>query len=263
MATNTKRIAVADTTISMAETPRAVLFFGLDRLFLLQVRFRNRYERDDDERQHEDAHCDEKQGRYVGHGRAVGDRAYECADEKRGQCRRKRIQRAAGLEQLVAFVAAAAEDVEHRIDDRVQHADAESADERTQQIDDVVEFDYGFMVGEQFGTGTEAAGEVLCEQTDDTHAHGDEGSLFVTDAYEHVARRNAHEKIGQEVHHVAHHAESGVLAFPDGAHRGGQVRDERDHREEEEHHDDRQGTILLLLLCHFYWYSVGFLLLVV
>ena len=101
------------------------------------------------------------------------------------------------------------------------------------------------------------------EKTDYAHCHGPQCGLFITDFYEKVSCRDTHEEVGEEVHHVAHHAESGVLAFPDGAHRGGQVRDERDHREEEEHHDDRQGTILLLLLCHFYWYSVGFLLLVV
>ena len=168
---------------------------------------------------------------------------------------RQRIERRTGLQKLVALVAAAAQEVEHGVDDRVEHADAEAADEGAEQVNDEVELEGDALAHVADGdVGTDDAGEVLHEETRGTDGHGDEGRLLVTDAHEHAAGRDTHEEVGQEVHHVTHHAErigTGVLVFPDSTDGGREIRDERDHREEKEHRDDgHDGQLVVFGLFH-------------
>ena len=119
---------------------------------------------------------------------------------------------------------------------------------------DEIEVDGELVHREEDRTGAPAARQVLREKAGDTDDHGNERSLLVTDPHDHVAGRNTHEEVGQEVHHVTHHAESVrplVGVAPDGADRRCKVGHERNHRKEEEHGDHRNdGQLVTVVLFH-------------
>ena len=209
-----------------------------DRLVLDHFGIVNGNEEKGDEGSGEDAHGDEQHRVDVGDLRLGRQGADQCTDEHRGERTHQGVEAAADLDVLVG--APAAQQLQHRIDHSVEHADGEAADESTEEIDD--------EVGRE---GAYHAGEELDENAEEAHRDGDQGGLLIAETGQHVAGRDAHDGISQEVHHVAHHAE-GVgagdlrLHLPDIADRSCQVRHERDHSEKEDHHENRHERAFLL-----------------
>ncbi len=220
----------------MTEIPGAVLIDG--GLALLR-RLRDLHEGNDDEGDGEDGHGDKEQRSHVGHRSLVGHGADEDTHQKRSQGTGEGVQGAADLDVLVALVAAAAEEVQHRVHHGVEHAHAEAAHEGTEEV-------------HVNGAATQeaTAGEPLDHNAHETGRQGDEGGLLVTHLEEHLARRDTHEQVGGEVHHVAHHAGPAVLALPDVAERGSHVGHEGDHREDEAHRDDGHQIGVFLGFSH-------------
>ena len=185
-------------------------------------------------------------------GLAIGMKERTLADERADEHRRRGagegVERRADHVQLVAAVAAATEEVEHRVDDHVEHADREAAHERAEEID--AERNDG-AVGER-----NLAGEELDEDADEASRDTGHCRELIALLCEHLAGGNPHEEIGGEVHHVAHHAKhvgalDAGLVLPDVAHWRGKVRDERNHAVDEHHgYDGDPVGALLLLLAH-------------
>ena len=88
------------------------------------------------------------------------------------QCAGEGIERAAGLYQLVATIAAAAKQVKHGVDNGVEHADAEPANESAQQVDDKIEHYRLTLDAERGHVGTDKAGQVLDKHADKTDGKG-------------------------------------------------------------------------------------------
>ena len=226
-----------DTHNRVAEVPGAVL----RHLFLstlVQMRLGYVDKRDDEECCGEDGHAYPQQGGDVDHRGRLGQRADEGTHKERGEGGRERVERTAGLNELVAFVAAAAQNVEHGVYHGVEHAHAEAADEGTEQIDEVIDRygELGYLQCatlldaalhcEEYGVGTHDARQVLYGQAHNAYGHGPKGGLLVSDFHQQVTGRYSHEEVGQEVHHVAHHAQHAItyeLIAPDGTDGGGQV----------------------------------------
>ena len=190
----------------MAEAPCAVFRF-LDLTGLLShVRLGDIHKADDYERENEDSHSDEQQCRYIGHS----CRGCDCADKhtyhKRGDCSGQGVKSTTGLHKLIALVAATTEQVEHGVDNSVEHTYAESADKRTQQVYHEVESDNIRTYCEYGCSGADLTREPLEEQTHKTYSHCDQGCLLVADLAQHSSCGNTHEEICKEVHHVAEHA---------------------------------------------------------
>ena len=178
------------------------------------------------------------------------DLADKRTDEDRRRRAGERIERGADHVQLIALVAAAAEQVEHRVDDHVQHADREAAHERATQIH--AERDKGVAIGRK----RDEAGKILDEHTHEARRDAGHCRELIALLCEHLAGGNPHEEIGGKVHHVTHHAKRGraidaLLQEPDFAHWRGKVRYERNHAVDE-HHCDNGNPVgaLLLLLAH-------------
>ena len=225
----------------MAETPRAVLSLHGSGLDLLLMRFLDLGEVDDDEGDDEDGDGAEQHRADLSDRRTLGDGTDIGTDHDRSDGSGEGVAGAAELEQLVALRSAAADEVQHRVDDRIQHTDAKTADERAQQVD-----------GEAGDTGAET-GEVLNDQAHDTDRDGDQRRLLVADLGQHVSGGDTHEEVSQEVHEVTHETERRIVSYsivhcPDVADRGSHVGYECNHREEEEHRDD--GHEIGVFLCH-------------
>ena len=203
-------------------------------------------EREDDEGQCKHSHSDVEHQVDVHHLGVGRHRSDECTDEQRRECSRQRVKRAADHVELVTAVAATTNQVEHRVDNGVEHTDAEARDEGTQQVD----HEAGHADGQQ----------ARAELYEDAHkASGDthQGRLLITNLRQHLAGGDSHEEVSQEVHGVTEHtdhvgaARVGERIFPDDTDRCGEVRYERDHRIEEEHGDDgHPASTLLFVLSH-------------
>ncbi len=208
----------------------------------------------DHERSGEHGHGDVHHQVHVRDLRGLRDLADERADENRRRRAAERVERRADHVQLVAAVAAAAEEVQHRVHDHVQHADREAANERAEKVDVEAER-LAADKRERSAVATDAhlAGDELHGHAGKTRRDGDERRLLVAALREHPASGNAHEEVGEEVHHVAHHAPhvgavDAGLVLPHVAHRRGQVRHERDHAVDEHHGDDRHDASAFLLI---------------
>ena len=75
---------------------------------------------DHEEGDEEDGHADEHERGHIGDVGVFGDLAYEHTYDKRGECAGERVERTAHLHELVAAVAASAEEVEHGVDHGVE-----------------------------------------------------------------------------------------------------------------------------------------------
>ena len=127
--------------------------------------------------------------------------------------------------QLVALVPATAQNIEHRIHDRIQHTHAEPADECTEQIDKEVEA-YGKF-----------------------HRHGN-AVLVHTAVHREKNRIDSHDTrqvLHGQTYNAYGHSPQCCFFIPDG---GGQIGYERYHRKNEEHRDDSNNISVLFLLCH-------------
>ncbi len=218
----------------MTEGKRTVFIFHLAEVGL-RLLYINKG--DNDECGHEDGDTGYYEGSYRCHGGLLGQCADEDTDEHGGQRAGKRVERAACLDELVALVSAATEQVEHGVNDGVEHAHAETADERAEEVDKEVEGGGIFTADDDY-IGTCNARQQLDAKADGAHGEGDEGGFFVTVTDEHVACRDTHEKVSGEVHKVTGHASPFILESPDVAEGGCHVGHERNHREDEEHRDD-------------------------
>ena len=103
-------------------------------------------------------------------------------------------------DQLVAFVATAAEKVEHGVYNGVEHADAETADKCAKEIDEEIERNCkslhccvalsGHDVGghlEKSDIGANDARKPLNEETDHSDSHCPKSCLFISYFHEQVA----------------------------------------------------------------------------
>ena len=129
----------------MAESNRAVLVL---RLYLSECRLWDCHTTDDHKRDGEYGHTDEQERSHIAHTRVLGDGTYEDTSQQRGQRTRQRVHRTTDLNQLVTLVATTSEKVQHRVDDGVQHTDAETADECSEQIDQQIESHRDVVIGE-------------------------------------------------------------------------------------------------------------------
>ena len=153
----------------------------------------------------------------------------------------KRVERAAKLDELVSFVSAATEAIEHGIDYGVEQAHGEACDKGTEQIN-----------RETFGKSRKQ----LDTYAGEAYAYGDKGCFLVTPLLQHLAGRNTHDGIGDEVGKDAESAQKvgcTKLALEDITHGRGQIGDEGDHAEEQDHHDDRDGIGLFLFHFSFFF----------
>ena len=248
----------------MSEIPRTVFecFFFASFMHVGLGYGDKRY---DNECRSKDGHTYPQQRSNIGHRRRLGERTDKRTDEKRGESRRERIERATGLYQLVAFVPATAQNIEHRIHDRIQHTHAEPADECTEQIDKEVEA-YGkfhrhgnavlvhtAVHREKNRIGSHDTRQVLHGQTYNAYGHSPQCCFFIPDFYQQVTGRDTHKKVSKEIHHVSHHTQYAIaleLMSPYRADGGGQIGYERYHRKDEEHRDDSNNISVLFLLCH-------------
>ena len=223
----------------MAETPGAVriVFFLLHRL--VQVRFRNGHEIDDNERNGEYGQRNQQQRTDIRHRRVLRNGTDHRTGQQRSQRGYQRVACTTGLNQLITTVTTATQRVQHRVNNGVEHTYAETADERAQQVH------------EQRGQadGHEAA-EELHQHAYETRSQGHQRGLFVTDLRQQFARRNTHNQVRCKIHHVAQHAGPLVVRLPDVSERRCHVRYERHHREHEEHGDNRHGVAFVLLFSH-------------
>lgn len=162
------------------------------------------------------------------------------------------------MDQLITLVATTAEEVKHGVYYSVQHTYTETADESSQQVNDEVQLDGIFAHGENSDTCTKQAGEILDEQADKAHCHCDEGRFLIADFYKHVAGRDSHKQIGQEVHHITHHTQgigTGIFIFPDSTKRSSQIGHERDHRKQKEHRNDCDEITVLFFVVSWFFFS--------
>ena len=95
--------------------------------------FVNFCEEDYDERHDENAECDEERGGGVADG-CFGGLADERAHDDVHRHGSSAVEHTAYLDELVAFVAAASEDIKHGVYNGVEHTHAETADESAHKI---------------------------------------------------------------------------------------------------------------------------------
>ena len=221
----------------MAEAERGVEPAGTPAARCRSVGFRYAGEGDDRECEDEYAHG-RVQGR-VGAGDGACRRfvSHEVAYEYGCQRRAERVEGRAELNELVAPFFVAAERFQHGIHHGVEHAHREARNEGSGEVDAVAS-----------RTPCEPHDAYACE----AYCDGRQSGLFVPHPLEHHARRNAHERIGDEVGQVAElglEVRGGELRFDDDAHRILQARDESYDKEQGEHHSDGQCTVVVSF-CH-------------
>ena len=221
----------------MAEAERGVEPAGTPAARCRSVGFRYAGEGDDRECEDEYAHG-RVQGR-VGAGDGACRRfvSHEVAYEYGCQRRAERVEGRAELNELVAPFFVAAERFQHGIHHGVEHAHREARNEGSGEVDAVAS-----------RTPCEPHDAYACE----AYCDGRQSGLFVPHPLEHHARRNAHERIGDEVGQVAElglEVRGGELRFDDDAHRILQARDESYDEEQGEHHSDGQCTVVVSF-CH-------------
>ena len=100
----------------------------------LHVRLGNLGEPDDEECDGEDCHCNDHHGSSLGHGCICDAAADEPTYEDRSDGAAGGVAGAAPLDELVALVAAAAQSVEHRVHNEVEHAHREAGNEGAEHI---------------------------------------------------------------------------------------------------------------------------------
>ena len=215
----------------MTEIPCAVL---IDIGVALLCRLRDSDKVYDNECHCEYAHCNEEQRSHIAHGGLVRYGADKDTNQQRGEGTGEGIEGTSGLDELVAPVAAAAQDVEHGVNNGVEHTYAEAADECTGEV----HINCGAAHYLQ-------AGKPLDHHAEETGCKGDESGLLVAYLLEHLTSGNTHEQVCCEVHHVAHH-----VALPDVAERCGHVGDEGNHCKDEAHCDNGHKIAVLFGLCH-------------
>ena len=229
-----------------------MLEFLLGLTLLGQVRFRDGNRRDDNERNGKHGHGDEEQRSHVAHGGLVGYRTDEHTHEERGKRSGQRVEGTTGLNQLVTFVTATTEQVQHGVYHGVEHTYAETADEGTQQIDNQVQIHLLSPYGEESRIGTHNTRQILNKEAHETYGHSRKSCFLVTDFHQHRTRRYTHKQIGQKVHHVTHHAGPRILVTPDKSKRCRQISDESNHCKQEHHCDNGNNFPLVFLICtHF------------
>ena len=159
-------------------------------------------------------------------GQALTD---DSTHQHRRQRARQRVQRAAHHIQLVTAVAAATQQVQHRVNDRIEHTHAETADESAGQIDIEAIRD---------------AAEPLYENTDEAQENSRQRSTLVAELSQEITGRNTHNQVRKEIEQVTQHTHALGLGrvikrgAPDLAHRSSQIRYKRNHRVEKHHRDD-------------------------
>lgn len=163
------------------------------------LRFNNLDERDDDECEDEDDDTGHDQGGDGGHRGFFGESTNQNADKHRGQRGRQRVEGAANLDELVAFVATAAQEVEHGVDYSVEHADAEAADQSAEQVDEQVESGRCSAVDDDY-VSADYARQELDTKADSADSEGDKRGFLVSVTDEHVACGYTHEEVCGEVH---------------------------------------------------------------
>ena len=203
----------------------------------LHVRLGDARARDDQERDRKDAHRDHERRTRVAERRVLRDFANQQAEDHRRERCSNRVERAAELHELVALVTAAAERVEKRIGDEVQHAHRKARDERADHVD---------------GEGADEPRKQLDRKPRETDRNRRERRELVALALQDEPARNAHEEIGEKVRKVAELAERVgriELILRNNAHRAREIRHESYHEKQREHRDDGRNVSALLVLC--------------
>ncbi len=156
-------------------------------------------EADHDEGDHEDGEGDHEGGGGVG-DLSLGHITDEGTHEDVAGNGSRRVEHAAELDELIAFVAATAEDVEHGVDNAVEDTHAETGDESTDEIN--------CKHGAEVGLGVHETAHPLDEDTGGTDGKTDKSSLLIAElGYEHTCG-NTHHKVGHEVAVVAYLCEN-------------------------------------------------------
>ena len=101
---------------------------------IFQARFRHLCEKHHDECRREKEHAHYKDGRNIQHFRAFHFAAYEQARHERREHAAYEVERTADQHELVPLVSAAAERVQHGVDDDVEETRRESGKERAHDI---------------------------------------------------------------------------------------------------------------------------------
>ena len=234
----------------MLELERADGILGtLHSLGVLDV-----HEGQDDEGEGEHTHGKEQNRVHVLDEGVLGEGADQGAHQHGSQGTHEGVEGTADLDILVGTLAA--QEFEHRVHHGVEHAHGEAGDEGAQQIDEEV----GGKAGDSAAYADDA-GEELDEHAQETDGDGDKSGFLITILGEHLAGRDTHDGVCQEVHHVTHHApEVGAfdagLHFPDIADRSGQVGHEGNHAEQENHsHDGNDAAVTFFrhsALCFYF-----------
>ena len=208
----------------VTEIPGTV--FVLGGLALLS-RLRDGEEGDDDECHGEYTHSDEQQRGHIRHGGVGRHGSYQNAHQQRSEGAGEGVQGSTNLDELVTTVAAAAQDVEHRVHYGVEHAHAETADEGTQQV-----YVDGCVTQEA------KAGKILDADAHETGGKSNQRCFLVADGHQHLAGGNTHKQICGKIHQVTGHLGPFILVTPDDAEGGGHIGNKRNHREDKTHRDD-------------------------
>ena len=168
----------------MTERERAVFRRLGDFLALRLLGLRNLRQRDHDECECENGQCAVHQREYVADLRILDTLRNQQAGQDDDRRAAERVERAARLNELIAFVSASAELVEHRVHDGVEQTHGETCDEGAEQID------------------TEAldrAGERLDADAGKADGDSDQCGFLVAVLLQHVAGRIPHDRISDEV----------------------------------------------------------------
>ena len=114
----------------------------------------------------------------------------KATDENRHKRSGERVEHTAELDELVAFVTATTEGVEHGVDHRVEHTHAETGDKGADEVNPET-------------ANTVPAGHVLEEDAHKADDDGEKGGVLVTDFLQKQSRRNTHHGISDEVGRIA------------------------------------------------------------
>ena len=129
-------------------------------------------------------HCDDHCRSCVLYACVLHLSAHEVTQEYRSDGAAYGVAGTAELNESVALVSAAAQGVEHRVDDDVEHTHREAGDEGADHI---------------YEEALRRTGNPLDGHTDETDDDGGEGGELISLPLEYDAGRNAHAGIGNEV----------------------------------------------------------------
>ena len=193
----------------MAESPRGAL---VGHLLTGTFRFSDRSQTDDQIDHGEYGHRDIQHYVDIVYLFAGETLTYDSAYQHRRQSARERVQRTADHIQLVASVAAATEQVQHRVHNGVQHTYAKTAKQRTAQI---------------YSETVKHTAHPLYGDTDKTKENSGQSRLFIAVFSQIITRRNTHDQVRKEVEEVSQHTHTLCLSrvversTPDLAYRSG------------------------------------------